>query len=416
MPYVRHVGSLRSRARDIISTEIADFDVIRTTSGGTDTWTASVPETRYQWVERITDTHGDYVRDEPGARWCGYSDNEVTHRLYKLGEDYAHSLLPVETWEPQHDRRVSYIPHGNGCVPTPHYLEVDQLLPWPPDEILKENARKALRRFFKQIPEEVEGFNFLYELKRLHELIPRALASIAATIAAGYLSWEFGWAPFLSDLRKIVNITDTVHRRLQYLRDTWGKKTRLHHSIKDVWQPPAVPYYVETGENPFRTRADRVEYRCDIKVTAWLTHHLDGLNDKLTEIRALAIALGFANPLKAIWNAIPFSFIIDWLLGASTVFDELGITSISQGDFWVYRPTYSVSVNGTLRLGQYTSWVWPLGWVPSSLKSRGTVRVRHYSRRLGVPSLPDLFDLDALTSKQASLLLAIAVSGNGHNP
>lgn len=414
MSYVRHPGTRRERGKDLVFDEIAHFDVVRSNSGGVEEWSAEVLETRWQLFERMTDWHGDYVREELTNRWCGYQDNEVAHHIYRLGKDYKHNLLPVVSYESH--QTTQYFPAGDGCVPTPHPLELEQLIPYPPDEILEDNARRALRRFFKQMPQEVEGLNFLYEIKKIHELVPRVLSSLAATIAAGYLNWSFGWAPFLSDLRKLFNITNTVQQRLRYLRETWGKKIRLSYKKEDIWQPPAVPFYVDTGNLPFRTRAERVEYRADIQCNAWLTHHLDQLDDKLTEIRALAIALGFGNPLQAIWQAIPFSFIVDWVLGVSTVFEESGFTNISNGDFWVFRPTYSIVVNGTLRLGQYTVWQWPIGWVPSSIVSRGTIRVRHYKRYLGVPSLPDLFDLDALTSRQASLILAIAVSGNGHRP
>lgn len=414
--YFAHAGTPRHRERRIVVSEECPFSVVRTNPGGTDSWFASVQNTRYQLVEDLDDTHGHYVSDGEFGDFVGYFDNVVDHNLIKLGADYQHRVLPVVIDEPHLSQMWWATPTADGCVATPHWLEVDQLLPYPPEGLYNDLIRKAMRRFFQQIPVEVEGFNFLSDLTKLHDLIPRVAESITATIAAGFLNWNFGWAPFIGDLRAIAGIVDSVSKRLQYLRDTWGRKTRLSYSKKDFWQPPAVPFYMNTGSSPFITRAIRESYRADFQCNAWFTHHLDGLNDKLTEIRAIAIALGFGNPIKAVWEFVPFSFVLDWLSSATTVFDTLGVTSISQGDFWVYRPTYSVTIKGTLRLAQYTYWVWPLGWTPSSLVSRGSVRLSHYRRWVGIPEAPSLFDLDALSPKQASLLLAIAASGTGCNP
>jgi hypothetical protein len=295
-----------------------------------------------------------------------------------------------------------------------HHTAIDPLsvlLPKAPDDLLHDLYQKALRTFMAQMPEEVEGLNFLYELRQLGELIPRLADSIGQTIASGYLNWNFGWAPFLSDLQKVAGIVDTVQKRLKWLRDTWGKKVRLSFVRKDFFQPPFLPLSQEMDPEPFHVTISRKSFRYTFRAQAWLTHHLEDLDSKLTALRALAISLGVGSPLKAIWASLPFSFILDWLAGVSSVLDGLSIDHITSGDFWVRRPTTSVLMVGTLSVAQYTQrdsyvsppfdWIFPV--------YRGDLAVRRFQRWQGPPVTFDYTSmLSGLSAKQASLLLAIS--------
>jgi hypothetical protein len=356
----------------------------------------------------MIDTHGHVVVDDETG-YFRYADNGLSHRKYVLRSghrtDEPLPVLAIDAFQSFYS-----FPTGGFNVATPHWTVLDALIPFPPTDSYEDQIRKAIRRFFEQIPVEVEGYNFLSDLTRLHDLIPQLAESIGATIASGWLNWSFGWAPFLGDLKAIAGIAGRVQKRLQFLRDSWGKRTKLSYQKKFFWSPPLVPYYAEVGTSPFVTFCERSEYVATFKCGAWLTHHLDALDTKLTEIRAIGFALGFGNPIGAVWEAIPFSFILDWLSDATSVFDGFGINSLGQGDFWVRRPTYSITVTGIVRLAQYTAWDYVTGW--NSPVYRGTMQVSHYSRWSGIPEAPGLFDLDLLSPKQASLALAIAASGS----
>lgn len=337
-------------------------------------------------------------------RFFGWADTNVTHTVVRVRPSAPAAIQ----WSANTLSGHSYLctPDAGSSVDMPGILAYAGLFPYPPEDLIADLKLKSLRRFMRQIPIEVEGLSFIYELRQLAELIPQLLDTIGTTIAGGYLNWNFGWAPFLSDLQKIGSIVQTVQARLQFLRDTWGKKTRLHYELKSIWNPPLFPNRIDLGAYPASGSAVRTYYRADFHAGAWLTHHLEGLNDKLAELRAIGVALGFTSPAKAIWDSIPFSFIADWLTNVGSALDELAITNIFSGDFWVRRPVYAVTLKGQLRLEQFSNWNDVIGYhnpVPI-----GLAHFSVYRRWSGIPEAPSLFNLDRLKPKQASLLLAIA--------
>ena len=338
------------------------------------------------------------------SKFFGWADTGVTHTVVRVRP----MAPPALSWSADNLAGDTWLcaPDEGSSVDMPGIIAYSTLFPFPPEDLILDLKRKTLRRFMRQIPIEVEGLSFLYELRQLAELIPQLVDSISGTIASGYLNWNFGWAPFLGDLQKVANIVDTVRARLQWLRDTWGKKTRLHYESKSFWSPPLFPHSMELGAWPASGRASRSYYRADFHAGAWLTHHLEGLNDKLAELRAIGVALGFTSPIKAVWDEIPFSFVVDWLTNVGSALDELAITNIFAGDFWVRRPVYAVSIVGRLSLEQYTSWTSIRGYF--NPKKIGTANYSVYRRWSGIPEAPSLFNLDRLNPKQASLLLAIA--------
>jgi hypothetical protein len=377
------------------------------------------PGTSFWWYDDAGIRHSQRMRsrkaviaqreDLPSKPWL-YVDNFVDHWKVDAVKGFATSCLPV-----------TYYGGGQAGLHLPnashrHYLQgfvgdnVDpfgQLLPLPPEDLLLSLYEKAMRSFLTQMPVEVEGFNFLADLTRLNELIPRAANSITQTVASGFLNWNFGWAPFLGDLKGIANILGTVQKRLQFLRDSWGKRTRLTFVRKGFWEPPVIPFEMELDPEPFHCVIQRESYRYDFRAQAWLTHHLEDLDDALTTFRAIAVGLGLGNPLGAVWEAMPFSFILDWLAGVDSVLAGLSVTHIAEGDFWVRRPTTSVKMVGRLSVAQYTGrYPGTLDWVfPVNI---GALRCSRYTRWSGPPGTKDWTSfVSGFSGKQASLLLAI---------
>jgi hypothetical protein len=381
-----------------------NYDVSRVPDVGTpDSYTGVNVSYNLMSIDNIVDWHGHYFHDTT-SKWFAYGDNNVEHTQIRVHAKEQVRTIPVIA------RTVNttyyYNPRPDSLLGTPDRNAVGLLFPSPPSSLLDDLRRKACRRFMSQIPIEVDGIPFLAELHEVTELVPRLLSTISETVASGWLQWNFGCAPLLSDLRKISQIVSTVEDRLQFLMDTWGKKTQLHFKRSKIWDPPFLPFYALVGDPPFTGRAVRRFYQADFQASAWLTHHLEGLRDKLAELRAIGVALGFTNIAGAIWEEIPFSFVVDWLIDVGSVLDETAITNIFRGDWWVRRPVQSVTVTGRLSLEQFARWNFVTGYTnPTHLSS---MHVRRYTRWAGMPDAPSLFDLGSLSPKQASLLLAIA--------
>lgn len=392
---------LRESVRDFNIT--SDYTFIRHFIDGTQD-IQTVPYTTHSERERhwFQDVHGSCRINEHG-RFISFVDTNATHNSYTVMGPQIR-LKPVQAVDIALTQHY-YIPNSGQFLDLDLHM-CDSIVPLPPGTLHEDLMRHALKHMTRQIPREA-GFNeIIQDILSLKELIPHLAESLSRTIAQGYLNWSFGWEPLIADLKTVFNLFNSVQRRLQFLRDTWGKETKLSSTKKNFWQPPAIPYYQNHGTPPFVGRLRRESYQADFRAGCYYTHFLEGLNDKLVELRAVGFALGLNNPLLAAWESLPFSFVLDWILNVDTVLDENGFNSMFQGSTWIRRPTYSVTVTAQIRWGQY------LDWNPILLyhyiENEIPIKVQSYRRWSGIPEARDLFDLDSLSPTEASFLLAIS--------
>jgi hypothetical protein len=267
----------------------------------------------------------------------------------------------------------------------------------------------AFNAFYEQIPTEVSIPNFLWELREIKALIPRLQSSLTKTASGGYLNFQFGWKPFLDDLRKLWALTDTVRSRLEYLKSTYGRKTRIglfqditsqiegrYQGYSD-WHWFADPPRKDVDfQGNFKVR----EFRTVLRAGGYLYHELQGLDDSLTQVKAFSSALGLNNPLRAVWNALPYSFVVEWFTNIGGLFDRLSIQPFS-GEWTISNPTWSFKSTAVIdayqRFGDKTD---------ANTHLLATITAERYQRFVGLPVPASIFSLE-LTSKQQLLLLAL---------
>lgn len=396
-------GTPRLRESSRFVDKTSDYSYLRQfADGSTDLQT--LPYSTHSERERhwFQDIHGACRINEEG-KFISFVDTNATHNSYVV-DGPSQNLAQVTAWDFSGTNHW-FTPDSNQLLHLDLHV-LDGLVPLPPGELHEDMMRHALKHMTRQIPKEA-GFNeIIQDILSLKELIPHLAESLSKTIADGYLNWSFGWAPLISDLNTIWNLFGSVQRRLQFLRDTWGKETKLSSTKKNFWQPPAFPFMTDYGIPPFVGRLRREFYRADFRAGCYHTHFLEGLNDKLAELRAVGFALGLNNPLLAAWESLPFSFVLDWLLGVDAVLDENGFNSVFSGSTWVRRPTYSVTVEVLVRWGQYVEWDPILHY--KTVPDESLIRVQSYRRWSGIPEASSLFDLGSLSPTEASFLLAIS--------
>ena len=191
---------------------------------------------------------------------------------------------------------------------------LSSLVPELSEGSLASMAEEAFIAFSTQIPQEVSIANFLYELREISSLIPKMERSLSKTAAGGYLNFSFGWSPFLGDLRTLGNLVGSVQGKIQHLIDTYGKRTRLHRYFPDVVPLPVIRdmQWLQTPVGQFAVYM--THHQTDVRCNGFLFHLLEGLKSFGGQLRAFASALGLNNPLQVFWEAIPYSFVVDWFL------------------------------------------------------------------------------------------------------
>lgn len=294
---------------------------------------------------------------------------------------------------------------------------------------------EAWNKLKTQVPTSVSLLNFIYELKDFKELgksLSKAnkvvhgkssgdiltkpfkgqtkgkkLQHGAKAVNDTFLSYNFMWAPFVGDIIKLTQLADTVAKRMAFLRASRGKVVTIRFSKPDCYINDALgadSVYVDS--NDWKRYFRLTKYQCDFNVTAKLYQNLDGLDDAWADLRATIATLGINNPLKAAWNAIPFSFLVDWV-GPFGSFLERAAVQPFYGTWNVFDITTSVRERGTIenrRVGKSTG----SANAQDALVTR--VNIDRYIRLVGLPQTLGAFDFSQLTQQQQKLFLSLVLT------
>jgi hypothetical protein len=116
-------------------------------------------------------------------------------------------------------------------------------------------------------------------------------------------------------------------------------------------------------------------------------------------LKALSAAGGFNSPARVIWNAIPYSFIVDWFFHVGKLLDSLSIQPFG-GEYTVSNINYSIKLEAAFdvyfRMAN--------GQIPSK-PYLGRADYKSYIRRLGFP-VSSLFITDGILSPMQLALSA----------
>jgi hypothetical protein len=296
---------------------------------------------------------------------------------------------------------------GNVEIPIdPNRMHQEGLIVTPTAAQFSSWSIDAYNAFHDQIPREFSIGNFLYELRDIKGMIPKIERSITKTASSNFLAFEFGVKPFVGDVQKMLTLMDVVSKRLKHLRDTAGKEVDLRFSRK-VEEPTGSPiiriqpttgwFLPSTSVFEFR----RINYSGKFTASSKLIQNLENLNDMSSSLKAYASALGLNNPIAIAWEAIPYSFVVDWFFEVGSLIDTLSIQPF--GGEWSLRNTIH-SFKDEYLYTVYQDFFPNMGNTKQFL---GTARIRRYSRQLGLPAA-SLFATDlTLTPKQQALSLAL---------
>jgi len=286
-----------------------------------------------------------------------------------------------------------------------------------PPALLSSFALKALNTYSDQVPLQVSVANFIWELREFKDLrlkVPIKLKAVPRSLNDNFLTYNFGWAPMIGDLRKFATLFDTVAKRLDWLRKNRGKTVPLRIRDLNVWSNPDVGnhiggwtfHWINSGGSEVYT-VDLQMHVVDFFSSCKLYQKLEGLDDAFAGLRAIIAATGLNNPAKIYWESIPFSFIFDWFLPFG---DWLQRASLQP--FWgvwnLADCTYTVQQK--FQLAVYHELDFDVLY--NSRDRVGTVYVDDYARALGLPLFPG--GLSELSAKQQALGASLLYSFLGH--
>lgn len=285
-----------------------------------------------------------------------------------------------------------------------------------PSSIAGNVTRKCLDSILTQVPEEVSIANFLLELRDVKSLLPR-IEGLIKTIPNLFLWWEFSANPTISDIKKLLTVVATVRKRLEHLRRINRRPITLTYTDRNVWNydeddlpisHPTVADYGSFQDAMVDSRSYVRWVQADVVCRVRVYYDLD-LNGSDAFLNAMCAALGLLDPVKIVWNAIPFSFIVDWLVNLDGFFDAVDIDPF-EGTIQILGAHHIIRARTGITTYAPTSWnILPdgdLGWTEI-----GGGVVNSFIRRDG---MPDGTPADGgLTPRQQALLAALGVVNFG---
>lgn len=160
-----------------------------------------------------------------------------------------------------------------------------------------------------------------------------SFGDVARVAASGFLQWKFNLAPLLSDISAVCTALSSAEKRINAFLAQAGRPQNKHFVYR--WTEfPDPPYSESTGgywdwHSQYQTMqtlwAGRtVNYEPTV-FHAQLQYNYNYTAFQVANARLFAIldSLGVQMNPSIVWNAIPWTFVIDWVVGVSRFLDSM---------------------------------------------------------------------------------------------
>lgn len=227
------------------------------------------------------------------------------------------------------------LPGGNYFITTPVGAGMPSPLygfPWGPNSGEGSAAAVEAHNFFASgcQSNEVMLYNFIIELPSAIRLVPDAIKLISKigdlrklhkNFSDGALSYQFGALPLIGDIMNTIEVLKRLDDHIMWLKKHSGKpvSVEFQKSLK-VTRPSDTP--VSDSTNSFIKYTD---FRVFFKAFATIVYDTSTLSDIGLKARTLSRAFGLDNPMAAMWEGLPFSFVVDWFLDVGSLFERCRI-------------------------------------------------------------------------------------------
>jgi hypothetical protein len=249
---------------------------------------------------------------------------------------------------------------------------------------------------------------FVAELRDLPKLVKIAGDSLLGKAGSGYLSWQFGWKPLVSDLRGMLDFARVTDKRLRSL-----KKLQQSGSITGQISGPSN----SGGSNTVKTidGAQSARVITTTQVTSWASvrwlYKPGSLprsdSDLVTKARNLAYGLDPSQITQNVWQAIPWTWLINWFTGIGDFIvasnNKVAIVSQSNGCVMIHtQGSCAIRKNSALgnititQVGGNTNW-----------KSRGVAPITVFNASVPFLSEGQLGILGALFAQRGDKYLGL---------
>ncbi len=417
----------------------------------------------YLYSGKVTDYFGEQTPNSTGSRrdWKDYEEYYISRgkrssglsalRTYaQVWEFYPHTYY-VDCSEalfgyfgypalPGNLPRYAWGDPGRPTVGLPKFHEKrldNGFVPAPSN--LDELQQKALASMLPSIKAELSSINSIIELKdfvSLPHLIKdlakftflrngnKTLRQISRLSADGFLQWKFNIRPLISDISGVFSALSSIERRINDLITRVGRVQRRKYSYQ--WNEFSNSKETSSGHYIF----PQFQLPNNMELTAFYTtreaihapslfnaeieYNFNFTQYQIEHARLLGLLDAFGVNLNPaiIWNAIPWSFVIDWVFGVSRFLDQFKVENMEPKinirrycwsvkrarQIWLTKGSYTAPLDGhSLPGGNSTGVLMPV------------VNETSYRRKVDLPSISSIIS-SGINSSEFTLGAALVIA------
>lgn len=187
-----------------------------------------------------------------------------------------------------------------------------------------------------------------------------------------YIWYRWGWAPLVSDIQRMFQLTESVFRRVTWLShlmsgDRTIKRRATLRNATD-YDPPTTVQLKSVGANIQGRRTVTYSERvwCTVQWKLDSAYKLSGVGLEGDPLWRKAVQLTFGittqDALSALWEIIPWSWFVDWFLHVQTVMDATKNTiPLTWGPICLMRHTRATALVSPLATSADLTWCKPSG-------------------------------------------------------
>ena len=297
---------------------------------------------------------GHNVTRTTGTRWMSDVISEGAGRDHPCSQVVYNErfiLIPKAVSEPVYVDESGY--HGPGHphvtristteLMTPGYCALFRTYSKPTVALLKtyDFGDLASRHYYKvlnPLKQSISLVNFLLELedcRRVFKTFSRAFKrnhdQFSGRFRDPLLAYQLGILPFIGDISGLIKSFRAVADGMRRLRTSQDKPIRIE--TRADWTRDFGGYGREQD-----SEADAEEgipgFAWDttsMQVEAWIvsrvSYDFSQISPLEATLYAASQAYGFSNPLQVVWNAIPYSFVVDWIVNVSQMLEYFNLAN-----------------------------------------------------------------------------------------
>lgn len=252
--------------------------------------------------------------------------------------------------------------------------------------------------------------------------------SYLANLSRSYLSYNFAWAPLFRDLTELVSSLWNLNKRFELIKKQANTDLQKHYRIVvNGTSSNESTYYstgdigptggwvgnatVHTGHRVILGPCDGVAYNATLRYRYPLPPEMAAFGGKL---RAFLDVLGLNWNPSIIWNAIPFSFVVDWVVNVGRWLSQSRLDNVSF-QTQIRDFCHSAVITRTIRYESRFSNIFYSGSTKNEVYSDWSItdvcRKRRYVRKTGIPDFLSSMETSGLNWKEFSLAGALASAG-----